>query len=69
LEPLQNLHELVTLNISGTDIDSGIEYLPVKEFSCFTFGNSGRNEARINTLQRNLAHSLGLLIRGSELND
>lgn len=69
LEPLQNLHKLMVLNISGTDIDSGVEYLSVKEFSCFAFGNSGRTGAGVNAIQLYLKRVLGLLIEGSELND
>jgi len=36
LRPLQSLGKLKSLNISNTDIDSGLEYLPesVKDFSC-----------------------------------
>jgi len=37
LEPLQKLNKLKKLDISNTDIDSGLEYLPegVKLFCCF----------------------------------
>jgi hypothetical protein len=36
LEPLKQMSKLKTLDISNTDLDSGLEYLPesVEEFNC-----------------------------------
>jgi len=57
------------LDINGTDIDSGVEYLPIEKLTSFVFGNSGRTEAGVNIIQHNLAHHLGLDIVGNDLND
>jgi Leucine-rich repeat (LRR) protein len=50
LEPLQNLGKLEYLDISNTDIDSGLEYLPesVKVFSCETYK---RKKAKVKIIQ------------------
>ena len=69
LEPLKNLHELVALDINGTDINGGIEHLPTKELSCFVFGNSGRDNAGVNNIQSYLKEKLELGIEGDVLND
>jgi len=50
LEPLQNLGKLEYLDISNTDIDSGLEYLPksVKVFSCEA---DKRKKAKVKVIQ------------------
>jgi len=53
LEPLKNLTKLRELDISNTDIDSGLEYLPdsIKEIKCFS---SQEKDARVATLAKEL---------------
>ncbi|CAG8509787.1 208_t:CDS:1 [Paraglomus occultum] len=50
LEPLQNLGKLEYLDISSTDIDDGLEYLPenIKVFSCEA---DKRKQAKVKVIQ------------------
>jgi Leucine-rich repeat (LRR) protein len=47
LEPLKNFTKLEHLDISGTDIDSGLEYLPLNKLGFFLCGNEARPEAKV----------------------
>lgn len=49
---LENLNELKELDINATDIDSGLEYLPVGELYYFTCGDIGRTNARVNNIKQ-----------------
>ena len=52
LEPLKLLVNLERLDISGTDVDSGLEYLPkesLKEINCST---NGRIDAKVEKIEQ-----------------
>ncbi|RHZ37161.1 leucine-rich repeat domain-containing protein [endosymbiont GvMRE of Glomus versiforme] len=53
LEPLKNMNKLEELNISNTDIDSGLEHLPdsLKYFKCSA---DKRPEAKVKVLEKEL---------------
>jgi hypothetical protein len=55
LKPLQNLTKLERLNISNTDIDSGLEYLPdsVEYFSCSV---DQRKDAKVKVVEEELKY-------------
>jgi hypothetical protein len=62
LEPLKNLNKLKRINISNSDIDSGLESLPknLKEISC---SNRERPESKVGKLveQLNFSNSFALV--------
>jgi len=53
LEPLKNLTKLATLEISNTDIDSGLEYLP-DSLTSFDCSADKREDAKVKELETEL---------------
>jgi Leucine-rich repeat (LRR) protein len=53
LEPLKNMNNLQELNISDTDINSGLEYLPIslERFYC---SNEQRGDAKVKEIAKRL---------------
>jgi hypothetical protein len=47
LEHLQNLTRLEILDISNTDIDSGLGHLPLNKLTLFSCSNKGKKEAKV----------------------
>ncbi|MCE8163178.1 MAG: hypothetical protein I3273_02935 [Candidatus Moeniiplasma glomeromycotorum] len=47
LEPLRNLTKLEQLNISNSDINEGLEYLPLKKLNSFDCSAKGRKGAKV----------------------
>jgi hypothetical protein len=52
LAHLQNCRQLQELDISGSDIDSGLHYLPTDELIFFLCSNNGRKEAGVNKIKQ-----------------
>lgn len=72
---LRDCQKLQELDISGSDIDSGLSYLPTKELITFVCANRGRKEAGINNFKKilkwneKIAASEDLEINLAKVND
>ncbi|CAG8457165.1 8323_t:CDS:1 [Cetraspora pellucida] len=57
---LLTLTRLQELDINATDINSGLKFLPTGDLIFFTFGDKGRNNARVNILRTEIEDYLAL---------